>query len=81
MQKRPKKFIEFLISNKLRFQPVKLIGGLMNIPPESRDEGIKLLKHCINQMDCKDKSIHNIFIFFLTDPPKLDELVTYLDIQ
>lgn len=36
---------------------------------EKRVFGIKFLEHSIRKLDCADKSIHNILIFFLTQPP------------
>ena len=38
----------------------------MNIPVEKRGFGIKFLEHSITKLECADKSIHNILIFFLT---------------
>jgi hypothetical protein len=53
----------------------------MNIPEDKRRYGIQFLEHSIKNLDCKDKSIHNILIFFLTQPPDLRKLQGYLNEQ
>jgi hypothetical protein len=37
------------------------------------------LESCISQLDCKDKSIHNLLVYFLAEPAKLDKLNAYLE--
>lgn len=56
--------VELLIKYIQDFNPVKLIAGFMNIPPEKRSYGIELLKYSIKELKCRQKSIHNILIFF-----------------
>ena len=77
MEKEPKKTIELLYKiikknkekNKLQPSPAKLVGALMNIPYSMRKHGIDFLQYCIDKLQVTDKSLHNILIFFLTEPP------------
>jgi hypothetical protein len=51
----------------------------MNIPLEKRSYGIELLPYCIIELKCRDKSIHNILIFFYaTAKKKEDELLNII---
>jgi len=68
--------VELLIKRIQDFKPVKLIAGFMNIPADRRQAGIELLRHCILELKCRDKSIHNILIFFYATSRKdKDELL------
>jgi hypothetical protein len=64
-----------------KFDPTKIIGGLMNIPEDKRKFGIEFLEHSISKLNCTDKSIHNILLFFLTQPPNKKKLAEYLTDQ
>lgn len=44
--------------------------GLMNIPDSKKSFGIELLRYCIEECRCKDRSLHNILIFFYATSPK-----------
>ena len=66
------------MSHIKKFDSTKIIGGLMNIPIEKRNCGIQFLEHSINILFCAEKSINNILIFFLTQPPQKDKLHDYL---
>ena len=52
----------------------------MNIPVDRRQAGIELLRYCIIELKCRDKSIHNILIFFYATSPRKekDELLELL---
>lgn len=52
------------------FKPIKLMPGLMNIPYEKRIYGIDLLRYCVEELRSKEKSLHNILIFFYATSPK-----------
>ena len=39
------------------------------------------MKYCIKDLHCKEKSIHNILIFFLSDTPRPDKLIEHLEDQ
>ena len=65
--------VELLTKIIQEFKPVRLVGGLMNIPPEKRQLGIELLKYCILELKSREKSIHNILIFFYATVAKKDK--------
>lgn len=65
--------VDLLIKIVQDFKPAKLVGGLMNIPLEKRHEGIELLKYCILTLKSREKSIHNILIFFYATTIKKDK--------
>ena len=58
----------------------KLIPGFMKVPAENRQYVVDFLWHyCTETTICKEKSIHNIYIFFLAnlrDEEKLDEYLS-----
>jgi|JI61114C2RNA_FD_contig_71_1900856_length_3073_multi_2_in_0_out_0_3 hypothetical protein len=72
--------VELLMKSIQDFKPVKLIAGFMNIPVDRRQAGIELLRYCIIELKCRDKSIHNILIFFYATSPRKekDELLELL---
>lgn len=78
MKFEPELTLKLLMGHVKKFDPTKIIGGLMNIPEDRRKFGINFLEFSIKNLDCKDKSIHNILIFFLTQPPDLRKLSAYL---
>lgn len=49
----------------------------MNIPDQKRVHGIELLRYCIEELRSREKSLHNILIFFYATSPKekLPELI------
>lgn len=63
---------------KTKFDPTKLIPALMDIPLKHRQHGINFLKYCIEVKGCKEKTIYNILIFFLSEEEKLDALYDFL---
>lgn len=72
-----------LLQNHIRqkFDPTKLIAGLMDIPKEKREIGISFLKYCIEKLGCKEKTIFNILIFFLSEQENSDPLYDFLKSQ
>ena len=53
----------------------------MDISIEKRNIAIEFMKYCIKKFDCKDKSIYNILIFFLSEQKNVDELNEFLEKQ
>jgi hypothetical protein len=39
----------------------------MDIPPEKRDLAIDYLSYCIDVMECNDKELYNLLIFFYSE--------------
>jgi hypothetical protein len=64
-----------------KFDPTKLIAGLMNIPNELRATAIDFLTYCTEKLECREKSIHNILIFFLSSLRNEKQLYDYLGQQ
>lgn len=64
------KTVSLLTRSIKDFKPIKLMPGLMNIPYEKRIFGIDLLRHCVEELRSKEKSLHNILIFFYATSPK-----------
>ena len=52
------------------FKPIKLMPGLMNIPDSKRIHGVDLLRYCVEELRSREKSLHNILIFFYATSPK-----------
>ena len=53
----------------------------MDIPKEKREIGISFLKYCIEKLGCKEKTIFNILIFFLSEQENSDPLYDFLKSQ
>lgn len=66
---------------KHKIDPTKLIAGLMDIPKEKREIGISFLKYCIEKLGCKEKTIYNILIFFLSEQENSEPLYDFLKSQ
>lgn len=71
------KTVKLLTQSVKDFKAIKLMPGLMNIPDNRRVYGIELLRFCISELRTKDKSLHNILIFFYATAPrdKIPELI------
>lgn len=54
--------------------------GLMNIPDQKRNFGIDLLKYCVEDLKSKEKSLHNILIFFYATSSK-DKIPELIDLM
>jgi vacuolar protein sorting-associated protein 18 len=74
------KTVNLLIRNIRDFKPIKLMAGLMNIPDNKRVHGIELLRYCIEECRSKERSLHNILIFFYATSHKdhIPELITMM---
>lgn len=71
-----------LLTKSVRdFKPIKLMPGLMNIPDNKRVHGIELLRYCVEELKSRDRSLHNILIFFYATSPKEKhaELIELMD--
>jgi hypothetical protein len=64
------KTVSLLTKSVRNFTPIKLMPGLMNIPDNKRVHGIELLRFCIEELRSREKSLHNILIFFYATSPK-----------
>jgi hypothetical protein len=60
----------------------KLVPSFMNIPrtPESVLDKAKqfVVDYCINKRRSKEKTVHNLALYFYAERNKPDELITYL---
>jgi len=73
--------LDFVQKNLFEFELTRLIPGFMNVPHESMPAATEFLWHyCTETTTCKEKSIHNIYIFFLSELDeylnKQEEMVT-----
>lgn len=62
----------------------KLIPAFMNIPKRSKamDEALRfLLEFCIRQRKSREKTVHNLALYFFAERDKPDELLNYLRIE
>lgn len=78
------KMVHFLINCKLQHQldPTRLICGLMEVPINKREHAINFLYHCIDKLECQEKAIYNILIFFLAESEDAEaQLEHFLDKQ
>lgn len=58
----------------------KLVPGFMNIEKgESLDKALKyIINHCIESKRCKEKTVHNLAFYFLSERERPDDLLNYL---
>jgi hypothetical protein len=82
MKYEPELTIDLLIKNfRNSVDPNKIISAIMNTEPEKREKVVGYLSILINEAKVKDKNIHNLYIFFLsqigTDESK-KQLLYYL---
>jgi hypothetical protein len=64
------KTVSLLINSIKDFKPIKLMPGVMNIPEKKRTHGISLLRYCVEELRSKEKSLHNVLIFFYVTSEK-----------
>jgi len=67
MKNEPELTIELLLKNfKNNIDPNKIISAIMNTEVEKREKVSDYLEDLIKDSKIKDKNIHNLFIFFLS---------------
>ncbi|XP_065343009.1 vacuolar protein sorting-associated protein 18 homolog [Cloeon dipterum] len=77
MQAIPKRMVQALIGQGRSLSPAKLIPALVLCDKGSSDlqawETIRYLKHCVEDLQCKDQAIHNylLALYARLDPGKL----------
>lgn len=79
-QQKPHLICKLLTSKFPRFEPTKLITGLMQIPKDKRASGVEFLQWMTEKKErkCRDKTIHNILFFFLVDMEDFEAVESYL---
>ena len=84
MKHEPKKTVDLLIDTAKQrgqaFDTKKLLPGLMNIPKDKREQAIRFEQFCINELDVRDKALHNLLLFHLADSNE-NALLKYLSEQ
>jgi len=82
MKEETKNTLDFIYNSTVDFDLTKLIPGFMKVPAENRQHVVDFLWHyCTETTHCKEKSIHNIYIFFLANLRDEDKLDEYLSKQ
>ena len=67
MKYEPELTIELLLKNfKTNIDPNKIISAIMSTEKEKREKVVDYLEDLIKNTKIKDKNIHNLFIFFLS---------------
>lgn len=74
------KTVNLLTKSIKDFKPIKLMPGLMNIPDSKRGYGVDLLRYCVEELRSREKSLHNILIFFYATSPK-ERIVELIDMM
>lgn len=82
MKYEPENTIDLLIKNfRNSIDPNKIISAIMNTETEKREKVVGYLNILINEAKVKDKNIHNLYIFFLSQIGSKDcikQLLYYL---
>lgn len=82
MKYEPELTIDLLIKNfRNNFEPNKIISAIMNTDIQKREKVVGYLNILINETKVKDKNIHNLYIFFLSQigtPDSIKQLLYYL---
>lgn len=82
MKYEPEATIDLLINNfKNSIDPNKIISAIMNTDIKKREKVVDYLKILVNDPKMKDKNIHNLYIFFLSQiqtESSIKQLLYYL---
>jgi hypothetical protein len=82
MKYEPESTIDLLMNNfKNSIDPNKIISAIMNTDIKKREKVIDYLKILVNDPKMKDKNIHNLYIFFLSQiqtDASIKQLLYYL---
>jgi hypothetical protein len=85
MKYEPRKSVEILIDmarqKKGNIDLKKLIPALMNIDQNSREEAIKFESFLIKDLKLKDKALHNLYLFHLSESENEKKITEYLKSQ
>jgi hypothetical protein len=85
MKYEPRKCVEILIevANKKvgKIDSKKLLPALMNVDQTSRDEAIKFEHFMIKDLKVKDKALHNLYLFHLSETEGEKKIIEYLKMQ
>jgi hypothetical protein len=84
MKYEPEATIDLLLENfKNNIDPNKIISAIMNTDIEKREKVVYYLEKLIKD-NCREKNIHNLYIFFLcqiaeNQSDSIDRLILYLE--
>ena len=85
MKYEPKRSVEILIElakqKKGQIDAKKLLPALMNVDQISREEATKFEQFLIKEFKFKDKSLHNLYLFHLSEADGEKNLIDYLKTQ
>lgn len=85
MKYEPRRTVEILIElakqKKGQIDAKKLLPALMNVDQTSREEAIKFEHFLIRDLKFKDKSLHNLYLFHLSETSGEKKLIEYLKTQ
>lgn len=80
----PKNTVSIMISvgkqAKDRFDPVKVLPALMNVPARFREEAIRFEKFCVDELQSREHSLHDLYLFHLAEGDE-SQLLKYLKNQ
>ena len=85
MKYEPRRSVEILIElakqKKGQIDAKRLLPALMNVDQTSREEAIKFEHFLIRDLKFKDKSLHNLYLFHLSETEGEKKLIEYLRSQ
>ncbi|OMJ72350.1 hypothetical protein SteCoe_29243 [Stentor coeruleus] len=85
MKYEPRKSVEILIEltkqKRGHIDAKKLLPALMNVDQTSREEAIKFEHFLIKEIKFKDRSLHNLYLFHLSETTREKEIIDYLKTQ
>ena len=85
MKYEPRRSVEILIEmarqKKGNIDLKKLIPALMNVDHNSREEAIKFESFLIKDLKLKDKALHNLYLFHLSEGEDEKKIIEYLKLQ
>lgn len=85
MKYEPRRSVEILIDmakqKKGNIDVKRLIPALMNVDQSSREEAIKFESFLIRDLKLKDKALHNLYLFHLSESDGEQRIIEYLKAQ
>ena len=85
MKHEPKRSVDILIEltkqKKGQIEAKKLLPALMNVDQTSREEAVRFESFLIREMKFKDKSLHNLYLFHLSETEGEKKIIDYLKSQ
>jgi len=84
MKNCPKKTVDImtkLATKNTNFDFSKVLPALMGIAKEHRQEALRFEQSCVEDLKCRDRALHNAYLFHLSQENRPQQLLRYLRSQ